>query len=363
MGVRTLKVVALIGFGFACGAGASADDKRKTGFVNKTFTDAKGKEVPYVVYVPKDYDGKKSFPVILFLHGGGEKKPIPWGLGTYIKARGDLDFLCVFPHTEDEDGWEPGSRGDERAIKALDEVMHLYKADRNRVYLTGFSMGGTGTWSLGAKYADRWAALVPVASESTPEWAAKVKDIPTWAFHGADDQSELTAAKGRQAVEYVRKLGGKPIYTEFPGVGHEPDHAYHNDALYAWLKKQSKNPVVRNPAVGDWHLNQPSVGESTLRITEKAGKLDVEEVGNGNARSTIASYKDGLLVIHWEVSEDLRGYWVLSLNPEYTKGSGKTVFTRCNVKGFEPGKLQEIEGRKVRVVEDVTIERFSPNKP
>ena len=242
--------------------------------------------------------------------------------------------------------------------------MAHYKADRNRVYLTGFSMGGTGTWSLGAKYADRWAALVPVASESTPEWAAKVKDIPTWAFEGSEDK-ESNVQKGLEAVEFVRKVGGHPKYTEFPHVGHVPDWAYHNDELYAWLRKQSKRhpvksgPVKSNSVVGEWRLSQPTVGESTLRITEKAGKLDVEEVGKGNAKSTIAFYKDGLLVVHWEVRESLRGYWVLTLNKEHTKGSGRTVFIRFD--NFEPGEPREIEGRKVRLVEGVTIERSNPN--
>jgi len=83
-------------------------------------------------------------------------------------------------------------------------------------------MGGDGTWALGAKYPDRWAALVPVASLSTPEWAAKVKDIPTWAFEGSEDK-EGNVQKGREAVEFVRKLGGKPKYTEFPGVGRSPN--------------------------------------------------------------------------------------------------------------------------------------------
>ncbi len=387
MNVQTLKVVAFIAVSLAWCVEASAGDKPKTGFINKTFTDKEGKQVHYVVYVPRDYDGKKTYPVILFLHGADETKPIPWGLGTYIKARGDLDFLCVFPHTND--GWAPGTTGDRHAIQALDDVLAHYKADRKRVYLTGFSMGGRGTWGLGAKYADRWAALVPVAADSRPEWAAKVKNIPIWAFHGANDHSELNAAKGRQAVEYVKQLGGKPKYTEFPGVGHVPDWAYHNEELYAWLKKQSKHPASKhvtvgndaagndaaknaaaenttvenraagNAAVGDWHLQQPTVGNSTLHITEKAGKLEVREIGNGNAKSTIASYQDGLLVIHWEVREDLRGYWVLSLNREHTKGSGKTVFIRF--KDFEPGEPQEIEGRKVRVVEGVTIERVAPN--
>jgi pimeloyl-ACP methyl ester carboxylesterase len=283
MSVRTLTVVSLIGISLAWCAGASAGDKPKTGFVNKTFTDKKGKKVAYVVYVPKGYDGKKVYPVILSLHGGGEKNPVPWGLGTYIKARGDLDFLCVFPHTED--GWAPGTRGDKHAIGALDEVMAQYKADRRRVYLTGFSMGGRGTWSLGAKYADRWAALVPVAADSRPEWAQKVKDIPIWAFHGSDDRSELNAAKGRQAVAYVKKLGGKPKYTELPGGGHEPDHAYHNDELYAWLRKQSKNPsgagrqAAKSRAEfqgtwsGNWENTLGDKGAETVILEESAEGL------------------------------------------------------------------------------------------
>lgn len=364
MSVRTIKLVALIGFSLSWRAVASADEKPKTGFVKQTFTDENGKQIPYVVYVPRDYDGKKLYPVIVYLHGLGEKNPIPWGLGTYIKARGDLGFLCVFPHSVRP--WDPGRPGEKCAIGALDAVSAHYNVDRNRVYLTGFSMGGTGTWSLGAKYADRWAALVPVASESTPEWAAKVKNIPIWAFEGSDDK-EGNVQKGRQAVEFVRKVGGHPKYTEFPHVGHVPDWAYHNEALYAWLRKQSKShpvkssPVTNHPVAGEWRLSQPTVGESTLRITETAGKLDVEEFGNGNARSTFTSYKDGLLVVHWEVRESLRGYWVLTLNKENTKGSGRTVFIRFD--NFEPGEPREIEGRKVRVVEGVTIERVISREP
>jgi hypothetical protein len=80
--------------------------------------------------------------------------------------------------------------------------------------------------------------------------------------------------------------------------------------------------------------------------------------GRGNARSTVATCNDGLLVIHWEVREDLRGYQVLNLNEEHTPGNGKTVFIRFE--NVEPGEPQEIEGKKVRVVEGVTIERIAP---
>jgi pimeloyl-ACP methyl ester carboxylesterase len=134
--------------------------------------------------------------------------------------------------------------GKEVAIQALDAVLADYKTDPDRVYLTGFSMGGTETWSLGARYPDRRAALLPVASVNTPEWAVQVKDIPIWAFEGSEDK-EGDVQVGRLAVDFVRKAGGRPTYTEFKGVGHEPDHAYHNDDLYAWLKKQKRNPLAK----------------------------------------------------------------------------------------------------------------------
>ena len=119
------------------------------------------------------------------------------------------------------------------------------------------------------------------------------------------------------------------------------------------VQEQSKNPVV-----GEWRLKQPSLNNSTLHIREVAGKLEVQEKGNGNAKSTTASYKDGLLVVHWATeSGKTRGYWVLNLNNEVTKGTGKTVFTQYS-KDFEAGKEQLLQDRTVRVETGVTIERI-----
>jgi hypothetical protein len=112
-----------------------------------------------------------------------------------------------------------------------------------------------------------------------------------------------------------------------------------------------------NPAVGRWKLYQPSVGESELKITEKDDKLEVQEVGLGNVKSRIASYEDGLLVVHWQGGEDFTGYWMLHLNKDDTRGTGKTVFTRYGA-DFSAGEEHKIQDRTVRVVKDVTIERI-----
>jgi poly(3-hydroxybutyrate) depolymerase len=360
----TMFFVIFLRFSAMSTANAGEPDK---GFVHATFTDNDGRIVRYVVFIPHNYDGEKHFPVILFLHGGGEKQPIPWGMRGYIKDHEKtFDFITVFPHMDDEKDkyWSLDGPGGKHAMRALDEVMKHYKTDPNRVYLTGFSVGGIYTWELAARTPERWAALAPVAGRSYPQWTRKVKDIPIWAFNGAVDK-EIPPENTRATIALLKELGAHPKYTEYPGVGHTPEYAYREERLYVWLKKQVKHGGNLNqggdPAVGDWHLNQPSVGESTLHITKKAGHLEVQEAGNGNARSTIASCKDGLLVVHWEVSEDLRGYWVLNLNEEYTKGNGRTVFIRF--KDFEPGEPREIEGRKVRVVEGVTIERIAPVSP
>ena len=94
-----------------------------------------------------------------------------------------------------------------------------YKIDDKRIYLTGLSMGGFGTWSLAAKYPDRWAAIVPFCGGGDPAKAKEIKDIPCWCFHGDADQAVPVRAS-REMVEALKAAGGKPKYTEYPGVGH-----------------------------------------------------------------------------------------------------------------------------------------------
>lgn len=124
--------------------------------------------------------------------------------------------------------------------------------------------------------------------------------------------------------------------------------------LFLWTERAA----AQNPAVGRWKMNQPGIGDSELRITEKDGKLQVQEIGLGEVRSRIASYEDGLLVIHWQNgAADLQGYWLLHLNKEHTRGEGKTVFTRFR-DDYKPGKAEKVLDRTVHVVEGVTVSRI-----
>lgn len=225
-------------------ATGSAQDTKK-GFVTKEFTDPDGAKVPYVVFVPHDYDGTKEYPVILFLHGAGETKgrggePVKVGIGPAIKKREkEFGFITVIPQSQ-KGGWQAATAEGKRALAILDEVTKSYKTDAKRVYLTGLSMGGFGTWSIAAAHPDRWAAIAPVCGGGNVKDAAKIKDIPTWVFHG-DKDTAVKVELSQKMVEALKAAGGSPKYTEYPGVGHNSwDAAYAEKEFFPWLAAQKR---------------------------------------------------------------------------------------------------------------------------
>src|SRR5262245_56660116 len=200
---------------------ARAEETPKTGFVDKNFKNADGTTSPYVVFVPKDYDGKKEYPIILFLHGsgetkGGKKMPVEVGIGTAIKKREkDFPFIVVIPQSEKRT-WKADSDDTKRALAMLDEVAKEYKVDAKRQILSGLSMGGSGTWSIAAAHPDRWAAMVPSCGLGDPKDAEKTKAIPTWGFV-ADKDSERVVTGMKDMMDALKKAGAEPKYTVYPG--------------------------------------------------------------------------------------------------------------------------------------------------
>lgn len=219
----------------------------KTGFVDKVHKNSDGTESKYVVFVPHDYDGKTPVPVILFLHGSGETKgdksgkmPVTVGIGPAIKKQAEtFPAIVIIPQSEKRT-WRANSDDGERAIAILDEVMKEYKVDPKRQYLTGLSMGGFGTWSLAAAHPDRWAAIAPICGGGNAKDAEKIKDIPCWCFHGDKDPS-VKVGLSRTMIEALKKAGGSPKYTEYPGVSHNSwDAAYAEKEFFPWLLAQKK---------------------------------------------------------------------------------------------------------------------------
>src|SRR5262245_36376384 len=185
MGWKTKLVIAIVLFGCA---GMIPAGEGKTGFFSRVYKGAEG-EGKYWVFVPHDYKGDKAYPVILFLHGAGSTgsdgdKQVKGGLATAIrKQEKSFPFIVVFPQSQ-EKTWKAGSKDAKRALAILDEVQKSFKVDEQRVYLTGLSMGGFGTWSLAAAHPERWAAIAPICGGGDPKSAARFKDLPCWCFHG-----------------------------------------------------------------------------------------------------------------------------------------------------------------------------------
>jgi predicted peptidase len=131
--------------------------------------------------------------------------------------------------------WQP-----EWVISLIDQLARFYRVDQGRVYLAGYSMGGHGTWTIGAAVLDRFAALVPIAGGEDPDIAQKLVDIPIWAFHGAkDDVSPPSATK--DLVEAIVKLGGNAKLTLYADEGHGIcSLPFRDERLLAWLFAQHK---------------------------------------------------------------------------------------------------------------------------
>jgi predicted peptidase len=225
-------------------AAATSSAQEKTGFIEKTLAGT-GEERKYVVFIPHDYKGDKAYPTILFLHGAGEtgkdnKAQVKVGLASAVrKNEKTFPFIVVFPQSHNRT-WSATSADGKAAMAALAEVQKDYKVDPSRIYLTGLSMGGFGTWSHAAAFPEKWAAIAPICGGGDVKTAAKIKDIPCWCFHG-DKDSAVKVELSRNMIEALKKAGGDPKYTEYPGVNHNSwDRAYATQELYDWMLQQKR---------------------------------------------------------------------------------------------------------------------------
>lgn len=193
----------------------------------------------YLLFLPKDYsDNDKKYPLILFLHGAGEsgnelEKVKVHGPPKIVDSKPDFPFIVVSPQCAVRP-WNP-----EQLNSLLDEIIKTERVDTDRVYLTGLSMGGYGTWALAALHPERFAAIVPICGGGNPNDASKLKDLPTWVFHGAKDEA-VPLSRSEEMVAAIKSAGGEPKFTIYPEAGHDSwTETYNNEELYKWLLEQS----------------------------------------------------------------------------------------------------------------------------
>jgi predicted peptidase len=201
----------------------------------------------YTVFVPHSYKpgAGQRYPVIVFLHGVLEsgsdgKKNVHVGIGPAVSERAaTFPFFVVFPQSHSD--W----KGDDKAklcLTALDTVLRDYPgADPDRVVLTGLSNGGDGTWTIGARYTNRFAALVPMCSAADHDDAPKLTKIPIWCFHNSVDPFR-SSGNTASMCEKINAAGGKATYTKYGDFGHDCwTRAYKEGEVFTWMAAQRRN--------------------------------------------------------------------------------------------------------------------------
>ncbi len=253
--MKLLQPLLLVGALFL--TSCTATTQNETGFLDRTISVA-GEAHRYQVYVPANYDPNIEWPVILFLHGAGERgqdglAPTHVGLGRAIRFDWQSwPAIAVFPQVPDGESWQ-GTAADV-AIAALDSTLNEFSTDRNRQYLTGLSLGGNGTWYLGYHHTERFAALVAICGfvdlggrfpnflgNSEGSFATLAEDLvdkPVWIVHG-DADAVVPVEQSRNMAEALQEVGAEVHYSELPGVNHNSwDAAYSNEDLISWLFQQ-----------------------------------------------------------------------------------------------------------------------------
>jgi predicted esterase len=195
----------------------------------------------YLSYIPKDHDtNPKPLPLLLFLHGSGERGSDvqmvrKWGPLTWIEQGHPQPMIVIEPQCPEDEWWDPV-----RLARLIDQVSAQYKVDPKRIYVTGLSMGGFGSLEFAATYPERVTAVASLSGGEDVELAPRLKTIPIWFFHGAQDKVVPTSASADLA-HALQKIGAPAELTIYPKVGHEKwDATYGNPALYSWFLSQKK---------------------------------------------------------------------------------------------------------------------------
>lgn len=223
----------------------------------KQFVSAAGDTLNYRIYVPEEADSTGTFPLVLFLHGAGErgsdnKAQLKWGVWRFVEdlVQQEHPSIVVAPQAPKGQYWgrldwrenmkmtEKPSKPLALALQLVEELKQNFKIDSSRLYITGLSMGGFGTWDAVSRHPNMFAAAVPVCGGGDPRQAHRLADLPIWNFHGTLD-NVVPPRLSRDMIAAIRYAGGHPGYTEYPDIGH-----------FAWI------PAYNEPSLVDWMFSK-----------------------------------------------------------------------------------------------------------
>jgi poly(3-hydroxybutyrate) depolymerase/lysophospholipase L1-like esterase len=225
----------------------------------RTFTSPDGK-LPYCLLKPKDFDASKKYPLVLLLHGAGErgdnnKDQLKWGAKNFLnpEVREKYPAFVLVPQCPKDKKWvemdwggaagtapeDPGLT-QKLMLATLEAVQKEFPIDPDRLYLTGLSMGGYGTWDLITRFPDKFAAAAPICGGGDKTKAAAAKPVPVWAFHG-DADNVVMPVRTTDMVAALKAAGGNVAVTLYPGIGHDSwTSAYAEPNFFPWMFAQRR---------------------------------------------------------------------------------------------------------------------------
>jgi predicted peptidase len=266
-GVARMKLVAAVGGLLLCSLALAQNPEPKPDLdklLDKlTFTKDKA-NLPYRLLKPDGYDkeGKDRYPLVIFLHGGfgrgtDNKKQLRSGVEEFVKDASRKKHPCFLavPQCPPDKLWVNVNFVEARrnlpltkspteptalVLDLIEAVSNEHRVDKDRIYLTGWSMGGYGTWDLISRRPELFAAAMPLSGGGDPTQAEKLAKLPIWAFHG-DVDPLAPVARSRDMIAAIKKAGGEPKYTEYKGVSHDVwTRTYKNEEVLDWLFQQKK---------------------------------------------------------------------------------------------------------------------------
>jgi predicted peptidase len=243
--IHSVAVSMLLGVAALSPTAAGAADQTAETFKKRI---SRAVELDYLLHLPQGYSraaDDQRWPLILFLHGAGERGSLlelvkKHGPPKLIAAGKDIPAIVVSPQCPRDQWWSDYTDG---LLALLDDMTKKHRVDADRVYVTGLSMGGFGTWSLLSRDAGRFAAAIPICGGGTRLGLQRAMNTPIWAFHG--DQDELVPVdESKRLIELLESRGAQNIkLTVYPGVGHDSwTQTYDDPAVWEWLFAQKRPP-------------------------------------------------------------------------------------------------------------------------
>jgi len=229
-------------------------------FEPSAFESSTGFKLPYRMISPPQGDAPEAFPLLLFLHGAGQRGTDNSAqldhLGkelSDIAVRKRYPCYVVAPQCPEDEQWvdtpwtemshtmpEEPTVPLQATVELIDNLTKSFPVDPLRIYAIGLSMGGFGTWDLLQRYPELFAAAVPICGGGDPAYAQLLSDVPVWAFHG-DADDVVHVQRSREMVHAMQRVGGRPIYTEYPGVEHDSwTESAQNRLLWDWMFSQKR---------------------------------------------------------------------------------------------------------------------------